>query len=74
MYRNKWSKCNSICSGSQYMKPVCVELATNKEQPESYCPEHEKQHHMQKQECNVHCQLRWNVVSRGPCSVNCGNG
>ncbi|XP_008190626.1 A disintegrin and metalloproteinase with thrombospondin motifs 9 isoform X2 [Tribolium castaneum] len=74
LYRNKWSKCNSICSGTQYMSPICIELATNKEQPESFCPQHEKQHHMQKQDCNTHCQLRWSDVSRGPCSVNCGQG
>lgn len=74
MYGNKWSKCNSICNGTQYMNPVCVELATNSEQSDSYCSEFDKKHRTQKRDCNVHCQLRWTDVSRGPCSVNCGEG
>ncbi|XP_063930505.1 A disintegrin and metalloproteinase with thrombospondin motifs 9-like isoform X2 [Zophobas morio] len=74
LYGNKWSKCNSICNGTQYMNPVCVELATNSEQSDSYCSEFDKKHRTQKRDCNVHCQLRWTDVSRGPCSVNCGEG
>ncbi|XP_074026740.1 ADAM metallopeptidase with thrombospondin type 1 motif A isoform X3 [Leptinotarsa decemlineata] len=73
LYQKEWSKCNSICEGKQYRKPSCVELITGEEVPKSYCDNMEDSL-TQKQECNTHCELTWNIASKSACSPQCGKG
>ncbi|XP_018561715.1 A disintegrin and metalloproteinase with thrombospondin motifs 9 isoform X2 [Anoplophora glabripennis] len=73
LYQKQWSKCNSICDGKQYRKPVCVELTTGGEVPNGYCDAMDESV-VQKQECNTHCELTWNIASKSPCSSPCGKG
>ncbi|KAK9886442.1 hypothetical protein WA026_016725 [Henosepilachna vigintioctopunctata] len=75
LYQKEWSKCNSICSGFQFMKPVCIELGNNEQVVEDYyCASKETHGIIQKKECNNHCRLIWNPIKRGDCSVTCGTG
>ncbi|KAJ8967041.1 hypothetical protein NQ314_003158, partial [Rhamnusium bicolor] len=73
LYQKQWSKCNSICDGKQYRKPVCTELITGTEVPNSYCDAMDESV-IQKQECNTHCELTWNINSKSVCSPPCGKG
>ncbi|KAJ8984117.1 hypothetical protein NQ317_017326 [Molorchus minor] len=73
LYQKQWSKCSSICEGKQYRKPVCVELTTGNEVSSNYCNVMDESV-IQKQECNTHCELTWNIASKGACSVPCGKG
>lgn len=74
LYEKTWTECNSICSGTQYMKPSCVELALNALVDDERCSDLDMSGVMQQRECNTHCQLVWNVISRGHCSAHCGTG
>lgn len=74
LYEKTWTECNSICSGTQYMKPSCVELAINALVDDERCADLDMSGVMQQRECNTHCQLVWNVMSRGHCSAHCGTG
>lgn len=73
LYQEEWSKCDSICEGYQYRKPVCVELISGKEVPHGYCGEMDESV-IQKQVCNSHCELTWNIASKSVCSSPCGKG
>ncbi|KAJ8921175.1 hypothetical protein NQ315_013647 [Exocentrus adspersus] len=73
LYQKQWSKCTSICEGKQYRKPVCVDLSSGNEVPISYCDVMDDSV-IQKQECNTHCELTWNIASKSVCSSPCGKG
>lgn len=73
LYQKQWTKCNSICEGKQFRKPICVDLVSGTEVSKNYCLNLEGMP-TQKQECNTHCQLTWNIDSRSSCKPSCGKG
>lgn len=73
LYEKQWSKCNSICEGKQFRKPVCVDLINGQEVSKEYCMNLGDMP-IQKQECNTDCQLTWNIDSKSSCSSSCGKG
>ncbi|XP_049824532.1 A disintegrin and metalloproteinase with thrombospondin motifs 9 isoform X2 [Aethina tumida] len=69
-----WTPCDSICTGTQELRPSCVDLSTGMVVDDSNCVDMDRASMTQTRTCNLHCQLTWNVVSRGACSSDCGPG
>ncbi|XP_056632510.1 A disintegrin and metalloproteinase with thrombospondin motifs 9 isoform X2 [Diorhabda sublineata] len=68
-----WSKCNSICEGKSFRTPICVDLTTQAEVPTTFCDNLDESQ-VQKRDCNMNCQLTWNIDWRSECSPQCGKG
>ncbi|CAG9862410.1 unnamed protein product [Phyllotreta striolata] len=68
-----WSTCNSICEGKQYRKPVCMDLLTDVEVKPHLC-DNMDDNAIQERDCNMQCQLTWNIASKSACSPQCGLG
>lgn len=74
LYETNWTECNSLCSGAQFMRPVCVDLLNNARAPDSRCSDLSMRGLIRKRPCNMHCRLDWNKTRSGHCSVHCGRG
>lgn len=74
LHQTKWSKCNSICSGKQYLRPICVETAIGHQVSDSHCAHLDTEGVIQQRSCNTYCQLVWSIISKGPCSSHCKPG
>ncbi|XP_030747517.1 A disintegrin and metalloproteinase with thrombospondin motifs 9 isoform X2 [Sitophilus oryzae] len=72
--QKRWSKCSSICEGTQYRKPICVDLDKGVEVHATYCDSSDVESATEKRQCNNDCSLTWNIVSRSACSPHCGTG
>ncbi|XP_017769222.1 PREDICTED: A disintegrin and metalloproteinase with thrombospondin motifs 20 isoform X2 [Nicrophorus vespilloides] len=66
------STCSSICDGKQTLKKVCKHLAKNFVVEDKDCRGISTSY--EPKNCNTHCVLQWTVVSKGHCSVHCGQG
>lgn len=71
---DRWSDCTSICTGTQHLVPVCVDMVTQYPVDESFCSDLPRSTPMRKRECNRHCKLIWNATKNDHCSVHCGKG
>ncbi|CAH0548960.1 unnamed protein product, partial [Brassicogethes aeneus] len=74
LYQKQWTKCDSICSGTQEIRPICVETSSGSPVDDGHCDNLDRQHFAQQRPCNTHCQFTWNNVTTGPCSNHCGPG
>lgn len=51
-----WSECDQSCSGTRHRTAVCIDIATGKEKPISYCRTSAK-HRVEYDSCNTECKF-----------------
>ncbi|XP_050424208.1 A disintegrin and metalloproteinase with thrombospondin motifs 9-like isoform X2 [Adelges cooleyi] len=69
---DEWGPCDQICSGEQSRVYVCIKKDTG-EEARGYCSDRDAPR-SQKQPCNLHCKLKWKIISHSECSAQCGPG
>ncbi|XP_071450367.1 A disintegrin and metalloproteinase with thrombospondin motifs 20 [Hetaerina americana] len=73
--RSEWTRCNRLCQGERYRRPICVRDTQGKVElvNDNLCiGQHRPRSHSER--CNNHCTLRWKITHQSPCSARCGKG
>ncbi|XP_046474608.1 A disintegrin and metalloproteinase with thrombospondin motifs 9 isoform X1 [Neodiprion pinetum] len=68
-----WTSCNRVCQGTMRRTPECRSTENKDVLPDDYCRAESKPSE-ENQPCNMHCTVRWIVISESECSSHCGPG
>ncbi|KAK9406034.1 A disintegrin and metalloproteinase with thrombospondin motifs 9 [Crotalus adamanteus] len=68
-----WQPCSKLCQGERKRKPICTRESDQLMVSDQRCDKIPQPDPVTEL-CNLNCELRWHIVRKSECSVQCGMG
>ncbi|XP_039206112.1 A disintegrin and metalloproteinase with thrombospondin motifs 9 isoform X3 [Crotalus tigris] len=68
-----WQSCSKLCQGERKRKPICTRESDQLMVSDQRCDKIPQPDPVTEL-CNLNCELRWHIVRKSECSVQCGMG